>query len=166
MKWTKEAVGAPSIEINKPSIAPPSHFAAAIDADKISKRVWDAIDEMTKAVEEVYKIPDAPVGTCQLPGAAGRPPEAWLSDTGARYDMVGKNSFPTNDPSVFKAAQKTDRAINLFTGNGVTTVRTELPLISQALGEEVKPMLMENSPPAIAIGERCWEQGWHYIFMG
>ena len=27
-------------------------------------------------------------------------------------------------------------------------------------------MLMANSPPALATGERCWEKGWHFIWMG
>ena len=39
-------------------------------------------------------------------------------------------------------------------------------MYSEALGEEVAPMLMENSPPALATGERCWEKGWHFIWMG
>ena len=153
------ATGNPSIDVSLSTPPDITHFAASVDADRVSAQVWVAIDNMVKAVEEVYNIPDSPVPPCLLKGAQMRPPEAWLDDTGARYDMVGKNSFPKNDPSVFKGARPTKREINLFTGNGIAKVKTELPLYSEALGEEVAPMLMENSPPALATGERCWEKG-------
>ena len=92
------------------------------------------------------------------PTAARRPPERWLQDTGARYDMIGRNELP-NDPEVYTAEEKMDKPLRVFTGNGLVTIKAELPIVSEALGEEVSPMLMDSSPAALGTGNRCMAQG-------
>ena len=44
------------------------------------------------------------------------------------------------------------------------TVKTELPIDSEALGEEVRPMLVDSSPAALGTGYRCMAQGYGFYW--
>ena len=72
--------------------------------------------------------------------------------------MIGRNELP-NDPAVYSTEEEMENPLRVFTGNGLVTVRTELPIDSEALGEEVRPMLMDSSPAALGTGYRCLKQG-------
>ncbi len=65
--------------------------------------------------------------------------------------MIGRNERP-NDPEVYTTEEKMDRPLRVFTGNGLVTVESELPIDSEALGEEIRPMLMDSSPTALGTG--------------
>ena len=52
-----------------------------------------------------------------------------------------------------------DKPLRVFTGNGLVTVKKELPIDSEALGEEVRPMLLDSSPAALGTGYRCMALG-------
>jgi hypothetical protein len=43
-KWETNATGLAAIEVEKPSTETATHFAAAVDADRISARAWTAIE--------------------------------------------------------------------------------------------------------------------------
>ena len=85
------------------------------------------------------------------PSLACRPPRKWLQDTGARYDMLGKNNL-VDDPETWSSVRPTKKKMNLLTGNGVTQVKDEIQVESRALGEQLSPLLMELAPAALGTG--------------
>ena len=130
----------------------------AIDTYK-SPHAYDnttkVLEQLAKAVAKLECLPDwhPPEFQRENKGRAsvtGRPPKRWLSDTGARYDMIGKNILP-DDPETYERIKPTSRRITISTGNGVTTVRNELPLQSGLLQEgRLSPILMDSCPTCVS----------------
>ena len=69
----------------------------------------------------------------------GSPPEKWLTDTGARYHMTGKNDLVPGDARSWALAQKTSTPVQVLTANGLTTVKHELPIQSGVLEDTIFP---------------------------
>ena len=144
----------------------------AIDTYK-SPHAYDnttkVLEQLAKAVAKLECLPDwhPPEFQRENKGRAsvtGRPPKRWLSDTGARYDMIGKNILP-DDPETYERMKPTSRRMTISTGNGVTTVRNELPLQSGLLQEgRLSPILMENCPPVLALGKRIMTGGYGFYW--
>ena len=139
--------------------------AAAVRADDAPHELWKHIEGLQKMVNTVNKMKDwHPSKPDDLVSAAGRPPKEWINDTGARYDMVGRNSLIQDDPDTFKNVIKSKRTMRIFTGNGVTTVDQELPIQSGVVESTVYPMLMDKSPAVLATGYRCMELGFGFYW--
>ena len=144
----------PAPSVNGAAVAVPGETVAydavqgaVVSVDRITDGMWSQVKGLGNFVKQVNKMKhEAPTGDPN-PTAARRPPEKWLQDTGARYDMIGRNELP-NDPEVYTTEENMNKPLKIFTGNGLVTVRTELPIDSEALGEEVRPMLMDSSPAA------------------
>ena len=75
--------------------------------------------------------------------------------------MIGRNELP-NDSAVYTTEEKMSKPLRVFTGNGLVIVTTELPIVSEALGEEIRPMPMDSSPAALGTGVRCMAQGYGF----
>ena len=133
----------------------------AVPVGSIPNDFWDALDTLKQVADEVPNMKLTPGPSRRGTSLAGLPPRRWLNDTGARYDMIGKNEL-VDDPSTWTAVRKSKKPQTILTGNGVTTVENEIQLCSASLGEQLTPMLLNKCPAALGTGYRCMEQGYGF----
>ena len=67
--------------------------------------MWSQITGLENFVKQVNAMKDEAPKSAPNPTAARRPPERWLQDTGARYDMIGRNELP-NAPEVYTSEEE------------------------------------------------------------
>ena len=77
--------------------------------------------------------------------------------------MVGKNNL-VGHPETWNAVVPASKPFNILTGNGITKVKDEIQLASAAFGEQIRPILLEHSPAALATGYRCKELGYGFYW--
>lgn len=92
---------------------------------------------------------------------ASRDPRAraWIVDTGAGHDVIGRSGLL--DTWEHKA-RNTDLEYRVTTANGIIPVAEMLPLYIPILQEIVEPMLLEDTPPLLAVGKRCLKYGYSF----
>jgi hypothetical protein len=86
-------------------------------------------------------------------------PERWLVDTGSAFDLIGKNDVP--DWRV-KLATATETPVELSTANGRMVVGKKVLMQVGPFQQHVSPLLLEHSPPVLAVGRRCMEEGYSF----
>ena len=127
-------------------------------------KLWSALDQVKEVAQKLPNMTRGRLGQPKSTCLTGKPPAKWLQDTGARFDMVGKNNLVDN-PETWKAVVPASKPFNILTGNGITKVKNEIQLASAAFGEQISPILLEHSPAALATGYRCKELGLSLIHI-
>ena len=85
----------------------------------------------------------------------------WVCDTGTAYDLVPKDKADT-----YTDFQAPAKAINFQTANGTHRAETTLSMVTPGLGElGSDAYIMENTPPALAVGRRVMNHGYSSIWI-
>ena len=75
--------------------------------------------------------------------------------------MIDKKSLQTL--AWKRVISKADPAV-LHSAHGPVSIDQECPFQSQALGEEVSPALMDDTPAGLSVGFRTMHRGWGYYW--
>ena len=67
---------------------------AVVGADRITESMWKQVTAIGDFVKRVNAMKDESPTYAPNPTASRRPPDRWLQDTGARYDLIGRNELP------------------------------------------------------------------------
>ena len=86
---------------------------------------------------------------------------SWIVDTGAGHDVIGRGSTL---PSWMEQAQTTRGKYKVTTANGMLPVTKMLSLCVPVLDEIVEPMVLEDTPPLLAVGKRCMYHGYSFMW--
>ena len=84
-------------------------------------------------------------------------PIQWMVDTGSGTDLVGRKTLGAE-----VTIHKDEKPVSLSTANGSIPVTDVVNVRSKVLRETVQPKVLEHSPPAISIGDRCLNKGWSF----
>ena len=98
-------------------------------------------------------------------GAAANPswvPQRMLVDTGSGEDVIAKTGLPR---SILDKAVPLDKPSHLYTANGPTVVDTKIEFVHPMLGTKLHAVLMDNSPPVIAVGRQVKDESFdvHWV---
>ena len=116
-----------------------------------------AFKRAKKLAKYIYK------GVCSIAFNFTRPaiatPAAWMSDTGASGDLIGKEYI---DPILLEEMSgKAEVPVTLTTANGSVPRLDDTVLMPVGpLQEDVEPLIVPNCPPLLSVGYRCMEKGW------
>jgi hypothetical protein len=84
-------------------------------------------------------------------------PDYWVADTGSPVDLIGADNvlpgttlYPLNSARTFNTA------------NGRTRANNSVRVDSSALGTSVNPLVLENTPPVLSIGQRVIRDNWKF----
>ena len=80
----------------------------AVPMNHIPEELWTALNTLKVITDEVPSMPLNKGPVKKGTSLAGLPPRRWLDDTGARYDMIGKNEL-VDDPSTWKAVRQSTK---------------------------------------------------------
>ena len=102
-----------------------------------------------------------PVALRACPVGSGMPEEDfwWIIDTGAGQDVLGKQMVA--DYNKRKLVKLKD-TVPLDTAGGEVIANQVLPMFSKAVGENIFPLILPDTPPALSVGERCVERGFGF----
>ena len=96
------------------------------------------------------------------PGAAPFTIIAWLQDTGASFDLASRNALGADAD---KYAELLDFSVNLSTANCPLVVDKCINMNCRVLRENIKPLLLDNTPFAMSVGQRCMERGYDFLWF-
>ena len=84
-------------------------------------------------------------------------PDYWVADTGSPVDLIcadnvltGTTLYPLNNARMFNTA------------NGRTRAENSVRVDSSALKTSVNPLVLQNTPPVLSIGQRVVNEGWKF----
>ena len=83
-------------------------------------------------------------------------------DTGCGFDLVAKNELK----QLTKVFRKSDVGVKLNTANGQIKSCWECPMHLNALGEIIAPRVLPSTPNVLAVGRRCAQMGWTFVWNG
>jgi hypothetical protein len=88
-------------------------------------------------------------------------PVAWLSDTGASIDLIGRDYV---DPILLEEMiEIIDKPIKLFTASSsVPKLDTKVRMQLAPIREDVEPIVVPSCPPLLSVGDRCMNHGWRF----
>ena len=118
-------------------------------------------DEIKVNRHTSYRAPDSiPAAPSKLKATAA-PPAKWIVDTGTGIDIVGSQDYDANTLDERQVAL--EKPLTLDTAGGDVIVNRCLPVKSNHIGH-VRPVVCENSPPALSVGYRCAMQGFGFYW--
>ena len=85
----------------------------------------------------------------------------WLMDTGSAIDLV---SVKDVDPMKHLIVSS-GKPLQLWTANGLSWVNDEIAFKEHALGQTIKPYVVQSSPAVLSIGWRCLELGYSFYWQ-
>ena len=106
----------------------------------------------------------AECGEVLLGLAAGRNScevDKWMLDTGAGFDLIGKDMV-ASWRRFLRDCEGSD--ITLCTANRDIRINKQIKLFIDQFGIEANASVLDESPPALAIGKRCMEEGWRFVW--
>jgi hypothetical protein len=80
----------------------------------------------------------------------------WMVDSGSGHDLV------SHSDAKGMSTREIPAPIVFHTANGTTTTKHVVPMEIRALGTEVEPYLLQDTPPVISFGRRCEVDGWAF----
>ncbi|WP_288992891.1 hypothetical protein [uncultured Marinobacter sp.] len=87
--------------------------------------------------------------------------KSWLMDTGCGHDLVGKRDLK----NVLVKLSNAISPLTFNTANGKTRATEQAPLFCSELKENIKPYVLESTPPVLSVGKRCMEMGYSFVWL-
>ena len=85
----------------------------------------------------------------------------WFGDTGASWHMIGRKYL---SKAQIKNAIATNRMVKLATANGTISTNLRVPLKTDVISDQVNPLLIDECPPILSIGQLCMETGYSFYW--
>ena len=134
-------------------------------AKRIYKNASDGIANAVQYVSNAFENHDRDVGTALAVRAAEEvhyvTPDEWLSDTGTPLDLIGRAHV---DQRLHEFIEELENPMKFQTANNVTRANQLVEMQVDPLDENVRPIILDNCPPALTVGERWMEKGWGFYW--
>ena len=95
-------------------------------------------------------------GPCCPARGLNEPTRWWLCDTGCPYDLTNRSTLPSGTGETHR------RKVTLESANGIIECSQAAQLQIEALGENIEPYMLEDSPDVLTVGRRCQKHGWGF----
>ena len=96
-----------------------------------------------------------------LPGC-DRHPRRWIADTGSGEDIIGPGEVPE---ASLQNPIECEEAAHLITANGPIKVDKRVALECFALGENVQPLLLPDTPAVVSVGRRVMDMLYEFHWV-
>ena len=84
---------------------------------------------------------------------------SWLMDTGCKHDLTTREAIPFCQLGVIT---KSRNPVLLSTANDIASSDLVVPPQTGALGVNVEPYVLDQSPDVLSIGRRCVQDGYSF----
>ena len=79
-------------------------------------------------------------------------------DTGCAHDLVSKSMAEGFEKTRLPCPQ------GFATANGRATAYLKVPMCSKAMGGQIAPYTLSDTPAVLSVGRRCVEEGYSFIW--
>ena len=142
-----------------------SNIAAIVTIDDDPMVFYHEVDRMrsyrdvlaARAKKKADRADDPSAACAALNDNAAMLPDYWVADAGSPVDLIGAgNVLPGTTLYPLSSA----RMFN--TANGRTRANNSVRVDSSALGTSVNPLVLQNTPPVLSIGQRVVNDSWKF----
>ena len=143
-----------------------SNIAAIVTIDDDPMVIYHEVEQMRRKTQDWWDLrakrkasrTDDPSAACAaLNDNTALLPYYWVADTGSPVDLIcadnvltGTTLYPLSNARMFNTA------------NGRTRANNSVRVDSSALGASVNPLVLQNTPPVLSIGQRVVNANWKF----
>jgi hypothetical protein len=138
-----------------------SEWRRSLDAKQCEKEAIGVANKLRKELTGISTRCAAVAAASASLGALKRP-RKWIADTGSPYDLVCVNDL---HEQLLAARVPADNVVELNTCNGTAEANEQVRISTPSLGDELKALILNSTPPVMTIGKRVMEQGYGFMWQ-